>query len=84
MGIQIETTVYGPQLARELATSSEEFAYALQELLDFDAAKLGAEVYGDITYGKTDNIVDWLRAFADAIEAEDTSTTIIPKRETIS
>jgi hypothetical protein len=71
MGIQIETTVYGPQLARELAAEPEEFAYALQELLDFDAAKLGAEIYGDISYGETDNIVGWLRSFADAIEAED-------------
>lgn len=70
MGIQIETTIYGPKIGNLLAGEPEELAYMLNEIADYDAARLGAQVWGHAAYDETDKIVAWLRAFADAIEAE--------------
>ena len=72
MGIQIETTVYGAQLGRELSCNPEELAYALEELIECDAARLGREVADLGPYGKSAEIAAWLRGFANAIAPEET------------
>jgi len=69
MGIQIDITLYGSQIAGGMANEPEEFAYFLNEMAATDAATLGAEVWGHAPYDRTDEIVAWLRALADAIEA---------------
>ena len=68
MSIQLELTVYGPQLAGALMNDDEELAYFLD-----DMAKNGSA--GRLASGMADLLPDaecvivFLRALADAIEA---------------
>ena len=66
MSIQLELTVYGPELARALAGDAEELAYFLQTLSeDHSATDLGAEV---ADHGSDQaNVADWLEELARAI-----------------
>jgi hypothetical protein len=67
MGIQIETTVYGKQIGRELASNPEELAYALNAMSEWDGANLGSEVAAFI-WSDT-HVAAFLRSMADAIDA---------------
>jgi hypothetical protein len=71
MGIQIETTIYGPQIGRALAEDHEEFAYALGEMADNDPVCLGAGIAATCAGGMAAEIVTFLRRLADAIDEED-------------
>lgn len=70
MGIQIETTIYGAQIGRELAGEPEELRYALEELTGYDAARLGREVAEVGFFQDRDETATWLRNFADALSSE--------------
>lgn len=67
MGIQIETTIYGEQIARELVNNPEELACALIAMFVCDVADLGAEVAACTWRGA--EIAAFLRSMADAIDA---------------
>jgi len=69
MSIQLELTVYGPELARALGNDAEELAYFLQTLSEnHSATDLGNEVAG---YGQDQaNVAEWLEELARAVRAE--------------
>ena len=68
MSIQLELTVYGPQLATALMNDDEEFAYALNTMAeDGDPVELGGTVAEYLP--DADAAIKFLREFADAIEA---------------
>lgn len=70
MGIQIETTIYGAQIGRALGGDPEELRYALEELTDYDAVRLGREVAEVGFFQDRDETAAWLRDFADALSSE--------------
>lgn len=72
MSMQLEVTVYGPQLGEMLAGDPEELAYALKEMAGYDGDKLGREVAEFMPSGHADIVAAFLRHLAAAID---------PKRE---
>lgn len=68
MSVQLEVTVYGPELARLLRNDGEEFAYFLDTLTEHGSpAALGADIAVDMP--DPASVVQFLRELADAIEA---------------
>lgn len=66
MSMQLEVTVYGPELARLLMNDAEEMAYFLKTMADdSDVDELG----NDIAWHDCgrDDVAAWLRALADRI-----------------
>lgn len=70
--MQIETTVTGGQLGRLLAQDPEELGYALEAMAEAMNGHLGS--YASDLYlehePRVPEIIAFLRAFADALEAE--------------
>lgn len=71
MGIQLYTTVYGPDIMRELANDGEEFRYGLMELAEnFSPSDLANEIKGEMSLGDRGELRDWLRVFANCLDPE--------------
>lgn len=70
MSMQLELTVYGPQLGRLLADDLEEFAYALDEIKDQLGDKRLIFAGAEIAAMSPDptGLVNFLRALAAVIE----------------
>lgn len=68
MSVQLEVSVYGPQLAGLLMNDDEELAYFLDTMAkDGLADVIGGDIAGLLPDPST--VVVFLRALADAIEA---------------
>ena len=68
MSIQLEVTVYGPQLAELLLNDDEELAYFLDTMAGNGRADAVGKGVADLL-PDAENVVTFLRALADAIEA---------------
>lgn len=74
MSIQLEMTVTGGELARALLRDEEELAYALKEMAEEVSTSkqiehLGYEVGSTLYSTNQEEVVAFLRALSDAIEA---------------
>lgn len=74
MSIQLEMTVTGGELARALLRDEEELAYALKEMAGEvgtlkDIVRVGSDVADFLQRADGEEVVTFLRALSDAIEA---------------
>ena len=68
MSIQLELTVYGPQLAGALLNDDEELAYFLDDMAkNGDATRIASDIADLLP--DAENVIAFLRNLAEAIEA---------------
>lgn len=69
MSIQLSVTVYGPQLARELANDEEELGYFFNTLVSESRAEMIGESISGYIQDPIETVA-YLRALADKIELD--------------